>query len=89
MCTLLPVESARGNTWEKVPSNSEEGTVDTNRKLRIKLGGWATIKGEVRGCGYEAIEIQIIDQVEHGDDMVMTKGLLSVNYTGRVNSDVL
>ena len=38
------------------------------QEVKNKIGGLGHHYGGVRGCGYEAIEIQIIDQVEHGDD---------------------
>ena len=38
------------------------------QEVKNKIGGLGHHYGGARGCGYEAVEIQIIDQVEFGDE---------------------
>ena len=38
------------------------------QEVKNKIGGLGHHYGGARGCGYEAVEIQIIDQVEFGNE---------------------
>ena len=43
------------------------------QEVKNKIGGLGHHYGGARGCGYEAIQIQIIDQVEFGDDIKLAE----------------
>ena len=60
------------NMLEKVPPPSKSDTATINRKLEKWWGGMGHHYGG-SGCGYQNVSIQIIEQVELGDDKALEK----------------
>ena len=57
--------------WGKVRPPSKKDIAITDKKLKKEIGGLGQHYGGRRGCQYENVSIQLIEQVQEGDSQAL------------------
>ena len=70
---LVTCKKCRGQYVGKSTTPFKRRHSNHKQEIRKKYGGLGHHYGDVDGCGYENISVQIIDQVEEGDSNALAE----------------
>ena len=70
---LVTCKKCRGQYVGKSQTPFKRRHSNHKQEIKRKYGGLGHHYGDVDGCGYENISVQIIDQVDEGDSMALAE----------------